>query len=126
MVKEFIPNGNILYFKNEVNIGMDGNYIEVLKHGKVVSKYSMLIGDDDIPQEDFFVKVPKILEEKLPDIVLNKLGNGVCAASYLEFKDNYLETDVQRAFSIFLDNGWIGAVINNELLDIEMASRYYG
>ena len=63
-VTEYIKNNNIdkiKYFRNRENIGPDANFKRVLSLGQ--GKYSLLLGDDDYLNDDFFEKVLPFLKK---------------------------------------------------------------
>ena len=93
-VTEYIKNNNIdkiKYFRNRENIGPDANFKRVLSLGQ--GKYSLLLGDDDYLNDDFFEKVLPFLKKnefsfvalssKEMMIRIAKAANRVIAGDYL-------------------------------------------
>jgi glycosyltransferase involved in cell wall biosynthesis len=59
----FISKGlPMAYYCNEINIGMDGNFINCFKHAE--GKYVWLLGSDDIPVEGLVTRLISILESE--------------------------------------------------------------
>lgn len=59
----------IFYCKNETNIGLDRNMLNVLN--KQVSKYTLMLGDDDFLVDDFYKKIESYLKQCFDFIVLS-------------------------------------------------------
>ncbi len=137
--------GDIIYFRNEKNLGHDGNYLRIVEEGNKYAQYSLWLGDDDRITEDFFTDIPRKLTEEKPELlVLNSQGytnsfvmrnvkkvlkatNLVKSRFLLSNSYDIHYTNKQAFFAAFFDKLPFGVVVvNNNLLDVEKAKRYYG
>lgn len=140
MMQSFSKFGNIMYFRNDSNIGHDGNYIRIIEEGKKVSKYSLWLGDDDCVTKDFFCDIPKLLIENKPDLLIlnsHMYTNNLlkrCIKLFLNQKHSIwnldcdmIETDFIKFYSRFYDRFAFGVlVVNNDMLNIDKSRKYFG
>lgn len=69
IVQELKKNSNISYYRNEENLGFDGNFLNCLSNAK--GEYIWLLGDDDIVLENAVESVLEALELKPVCLHLN-------------------------------------------------------
>jgi hypothetical protein len=97
------PNVNIRYFRNEVNIGLAANFIEVVK--KAFGQFCWIVGSDDFLKKNSIAEVIRLIEENIEvDLfVVNK--DSADFGDDFNFLDNpslYLENSENLSF-------WSGA-----------------
>lgn len=138
MRKEF---SNIVYLRNEKNLGHDGNYLRIVEEGKKYSEYSLWLGDDDCVTKEFFADIPKILQNREHQlIILNYLAYqssilkkliyflGIRKQnSGLQNKKDVVLTSIEMFFLGFWDKLSFGImIVKNDLLCKYSAIRYMG
>ena len=69
LMESYSNNKNLVFKKNQENIGFDGNVLEVVK--MACSDYVMLLGNDDVVLEDGILKLILELERHCPDAVFS-------------------------------------------------------
>lgn len=132
-------NTNIYYFRNQNNLGHDGNFLRLIELGKSYSEYSLWLGDDDSVIDDFFLDIPIVLRMNRPDIVLlnsysyisnafkrikYKIGGGK-RKSLLNINRDIVIEDIRLLFFCYYDKMPFGTiVVNNSILDCEEAKKY--
>lgn len=144
-LQSYVDREEIIYFRNERNLGHDGNYLRMVEEGRKYAKYSLWLGDDDRITADFFTDIPKKLAKDKPELlVLNsqgytnsfvkrnvkkvlKVANLARARFSLPNSYDIHYINEQAFFANFFDKLPFGVVVvNNDLLDIEKAKRYHG
>jgi GT2 family glycosyltransferase len=60
---------NLWYYKNQENIGLDRNILNVMEYAR--SKYVLLLGDDDIVDKNFMPAIQPFLYRDYAFIVLS-------------------------------------------------------
>lgn len=139
MIKEFAKYKNLLYFRNDINLGADGNFFRIIEEGKKYSKYSLWLGDDDCVTREFFEDIPKILESNKPNVVILNyylynnnfikrwiymLGMKKRKAIY-EYKNNYIEKDLENLFRKTRFKMPFGTIImSNSLIELKNTLKY--
>jgi glycosyltransferase involved in cell wall biosynthesis len=71
---ELLGKENVRYNHNQVNLGADGNFLYLMKNAR--GKYFLLIGDDDKPADDAYIKLVEFLKrsEEVAVCFLNAIG----------------------------------------------------
>lgn len=146
MIKQFNNFNNILYFRNNENLGPDGNCLRIIEEGKKYSEYSLWLGDDDRVTQGFFVDIPKILIEEKPDLIMlnykyyiNSFFKRLIYSAKLkkqestfervieDFKNDYIETDFRKIYEKYYNKFTFGTlVVKNNILKTEKAEKYMG
>lgn len=138
MIKEFDKYKNLLYFRNDVNLGHDGNYFRIIEEGKRYSKYSLWLGDDDCVTKEFFKDIPILLEDKRPDVILlNSLfyiNNLIKRYIYILFnkklrllpnRSDIIETNIENFCKNYINKIPFGTcIVNNKLIDLDKLDKY--
>lgn len=144
-LQPYADRGEIIYFRNEKNLGHDGNYLRIVEEAHKYAKYSLWLGDDDRIKADFFTDIPKKLEKDNPELlVLNsqnytnsfvkrnvkkmlKASKIIRTRFSLSNSYDIHYVNVQAFFANFFDKLPFGVVVvNNELLNVEKARYYFG
>ncbi|MBP3818275.1 MAG: glycosyltransferase [Butyrivibrio sp.] len=144
-LQSYVERGEIIYFRNEKNLGHDGNYLRMIEEGRKYAQYSLWLGDDDRITADFFIDIPKKLAEDMPELlVLNSQGytnsfvrrnvkKVLKATKFLKMRFSLPNSydihyiNEQAFFANFFDKLSFGVVVvNNDLLNVEKAKRYHG
>ncbi|MDD3138147.1 MAG: glycosyltransferase family 2 protein [Lachnospiraceae bacterium] len=67
ILKEYVECGLIKYYRNSTNVGMDGNFLNLLE--KADGKYVQFLSDDDVLLPGAVCKVLDIIEKEKPDYI---------------------------------------------------------
>ena len=122
-VNIFIKNNNLHnyhYYKNSSNIGPDKNFIKALTYSS--SKYSILLGDDDIINISFLENLLEYLNENYYSIILLKDNKSSTSSKITQYKienmDYFLINSgptITFMSSIVFNNNILAEVINKNL-----------
>lgn len=126
MMSQFENLDEVIYIRNDENIGFDGNVLKVIEEGKKYSLYSLWLGSDDVPYESFYQDIYDILEENRPDLVLL---NCFFYSTKLRFRylgEDYIEDNLNKSISELMITAFGKIVVNNSLLDLDLAKKYCG
>lgn len=106
---------HIIYNKNKTNVGLDNNMLNVLNEQS--TKYTLMLGDDDILKTDFYVKIESYLKQCFDFIVLS---------TDLVFETTVF-SDKLNAFSFLWDKMPYGTlIIRNGLINRHDVEKYIG
>lgn len=140
MMAKFDKFKNILYFRNNKNIGHDGNFFRIIEEGKKYSKYSLWLGDDDCVTKEFFKDIPNLLRAYNPDLlVLNSIYYINCIIkryikkilklnnTVLNIKEDSIENDLIKFFKNYTSKLPFGTIIiKNKDIDLNKIVKYKG
>lgn len=126
MMRQFENVEEVIYLRNDDNLGYDGNQLRVIEEGKKYSMYSLWLGSDDVPYESFYQDIYDILEKNRPDLVML---NGIFYPTLQRFRylgEDYIEHNLNSCIIELATTGFGQTVVNNSLFDVDSVKRYYG
>ena len=126
MMRQFDNVEEVIYLRNDENLGFDGNVLRVIEEGKKYSLYSLWLGSDDVPYESFYQDIYDILEKNRPDLVLLNCFFYPTTWRFRYLGEDYTEHNLDKSISELLTTAFGLIVVNNTLLDASSAKRYYG
>ncbi len=126
MMCEFKNVEEIIYLRNDENLGYDGNQLRVIEEGKKYSLYSLWLGSDDVPYELFYQDIYDILESNRPDLVLLNCFFYPTAHRFRYIGEDYIESDLNSSVSELMLTAFGLIVVNNSLLNVDSAKKYNG
>ena len=94
MMRLFADDENIIYIRNDENLGYDRNFRRIIEEAAKYSAYSFWLGDDDFPVESMFDEIPIVLREKVPDLVILNAENHSDGLIYMEISEDKEEYDL--------------------------------
>ena len=131
MMRLFADDENIIYIRNDENLGYDRNFRRIIEEAAKYSEYSFWIGDDDFPVESMFAEIPVLLREKAPDLVILNAENHSDGLIYMEISEDKEEYDlvgVIREWSRYQFR-WGQYIVNNSMIESltdEQKNKYMG
>lgn len=134
-------NCEIVYHRNETNIGADANYVEAVKHAR--GKYCLLLGSDDILRRASLEKILKHIQSEDTVYVFNRTN---CSIDMCEVNEQsfFVPTTLsEKLYSLSNREQWCfylndcvtlggvfsyisGVVFKNEWSSIKDYSKYIG
>lgn len=126
MMRQFENVEEIIYLRNNENLGFDGNVLRVIEEGKKYSLYSLWLGSDDVPYESFYQDIYDILEKNRPDLVLLNCFFYSSTQRFRYLGEDYIEHNLNKSISELMLTAFGLVVVNNLLLDVDSAKKYYG
>ena len=126
MMRQFENVEEVIYLRNNENLGFDGNLLRVIEEGKKYSLYSLWLGSDDVPYESFFQNIYDILEKNRPDLVLLNCFIYPTTLRLRYLGEDYVEKDLHKSIRELMISPFGLMVVNNSLLDAASARKYYG
>lgn len=126
MMQDFKSNSQIIYMRNERNLGFDLNVLRLVEEGSKYSKYSLWIGDDDAPNDDFFQDIPEILEKNNPDMVVLNCTFFKIKDTMFYLEKDYIENDFIKFSEKILTIPFGTFIVKNDLLVTKNAKTYLG
>ncbi len=131
MMRLFAADENIIYIRNDENLGYDRNFRRIIEEAVKYSEYSFWLGDDDFPVESMFTEIPVILSEKRPDLVILNAENYSDGLIYLEISEDKEEHDFVkfiREWSMY-QLRWGQYIVSNSMIESlteEQKNKYMG
>jgi glycosyltransferase involved in cell wall biosynthesis len=138
VIEKYKPNG-VKFFKNNLNIGMYGNWNKCIQNSS--GKYLTILNDDDLLNEDFISEVSMFTEDKTELIICKSqvLQNNKTIKIKTETKRKINLLRFRKIFKGNPANGSAGVLINTEVArelngfdinynmsaDYEFYARYY-
>lgn len=122
---------NIIYIRNDENLGYDRNFRRIIEEAVQYSEYSFWLGDDDFPLESMFTEIPVVLKEKRPDLVILNAENYDDGLIYMEISEDKEEHDLVgfiREWSRYQFR-WGQYIVNNSMIESltdEQKNKYMG
>ena len=126
MMQGFSDCKSIIYYRNEENLGHDGNQLRALEEGKKYSRYSFVIGDDDMPYQNFFQDIFNILLKYEPHLIFLNTKDYIGGRLNRYLSDDALETDFEGIIEKSLTMPLGSFVVDNAWLDLSCADKYRG
>lgn len=126
MMQQFENVEEVIYLRNDENLGFDGNMLRVIEEGKKYSLYSLWLGSDDVPYESFYQDIYEILEKNRPDLVLLNCFFYPTTQRFRYLGEDYIESDLNNSVRELMMTPFGLIVVKNSLLDSASAKRYYG
>lgn len=126
MMREFENVREVIYLRNDENLGFDGNVLKVIEEGKKYSLYSLWLGSDDMPYESFYQDIYDILEKNRPDLVLLNCFFYPTTHRFRYLGEDYIESDLNNSVSEVMLSAFGLIVVNNSLLNAASIKKYYG
>ncbi len=126
MMQELSKSKSIIYYRNEENLGHDGNQLRALEEGKKYSRYSFVIGDDDMPYGNFFQDIPNILLKYEPHLIFLNTRDYIGGRLNRYLIDDIFETDFESIAEKSLTMPLGSFVVDNAWLDLRNADKYKG
>lgn len=127
----FVDDENIIYMRNDENLGYDKNFRIIIEEAVKYSEYSFWLGDDDFPIESMFAEIPVVLREKRPDLVILNAENYSDGLIYMEISEDKEEYDLVRfvrEWSMY-QLRWGQYIVNNAMIESltdEQKNKYMG
>lgn len=131
MCSLFASDENIIYIRNDENLGYDRNFRKIIEEAAKYSEYSFWLGDDDFPVESMFIEIPVVLKEKRPDLVILNAENYSDGLIYMEISEDKEEHDLVgfiREWSKY-QLRWGQYIVNNAIIESltdEQKNKYMG
>lgn len=131
MMQLFATEENIVYIRNDENLGYDRNFRKIIEEAVKYSEYSFWIGDDDFPVESMFTEIPVVLREKHPDLVIlnaESYWDGLIQMEVSEDKEVYDLVEFIREWSRNQFR-WGQYIVNNSMIESlteEQKNKYMG
>lgn len=131
MMRLFVDDENIVYIRNDENLGYDRNFRRIIEEAVKYSDYSFWIGDDDFPLESMFTEIPAVLREKRPDLVILNAENYSDGLIYMEISEDKEEHDLVgfiREWSRYQFR-WGQYIVSNSMIESltdEQKNKYMG
>ena len=119
MMRLFADDENIIYIRNDENLGYDRNFRRIIEEAAKYSAYSFWLGDDDFPVESMFDEIPIVLREKVPDLVILNAENHSDGLIYMEISEDKEEYDLVefiREWSRYQFR-WGQYIVNNSMIE---------
>ena len=126
MMRQFESIEEVIYLRNDKNIGFDGNVLRVIEEGKKNSLYSLWLGSDDVPYESFYQDIYDILEKNSPDLVLLNCFFYPSSLRFRYLGEDYIEHNLNNSIRELMVTPFGLIVVNNSLLNTASAKKYYG
>lgn len=126
MMRQFESVKELIYLRNNENLGFDGNMLRVIEEGKKYSLYSLWLGSDDVPYESFYQDIYDILEKNRPDLVLLNCFFYPTMKRFRYLGEDHIEHNLNKCISELMISMFGIIVVNNSLLDAVSAKKYYG
>lgn len=126
MMHQFENVEEVIYLRNDENLGFDGNVLRVIEEGKKYSLYSLWLGSDDVPYESFYQDIYDVLEKNRPDLVLLNCFFYPTMQRFRYLGEDYIESDLNNSIRELMIAPFGLIVVNNSLIDVASAKKYYG
>ena len=124
LIKNNFSNEKIVYIKNPINIGFDGNVDQVLRRSR--GHFCWTMSDNDPVQTGFIAKLLAFLKKNsdLSLIILDREENPLTKKTFSVIYKNYQEFFIKENFEIF------GALISQDIFNTSAlpvdTKKYYG
>lgn len=131
MRRFFAADENIIYMRNDKNLGYDINFRNIIEEAVKYSEYSFWLGDDDFPIESMFAEISDVLRGKCPDLLILNAENYSDGLIYMEIsedKEEHTIAGLVREWSRY-QLRWGQYIVNNALIDSltdEQKNKYMG
>lgn len=126
MMHQFENVREVIYLRNNENLGFDGNVLRVIEEGKKYSLYSLWLGSDDVPYESFYQDIYDILENNRPDLVLLNCFFYSSTQRFKYLREDRIENNLNNSIRELMEFPFGLLVVNNSLLDLDSAKKYCG
>ena len=126
MMSQFKDNSNIIYIRNDKNIGYEKNINKVIFESKQYSDYTLYLGDDDLLEEKFFKDIPLILRKHNPNLILLNSRAFIGGQIRINLEKDYIEHSIFNFMRLMLHITYGNVIVDNRLILEKDAQKYIG